>query len=139
MYIVRYFQNLSIHIIRDGKITTNALCIFKESVLLEHITENVLPQKEINSCNVLLGISGVVFSSPELKAQVSFSDHLSSVVCLSVRLCNFSHFHLLLKNHWANFNQTWHKVSLYEGVQVCSNEGPRPFQRGDNWEKIKIN
>ena len=26
-----------------------------------------------------------VFSSPELKAQVSFSDHLSSVVCLSVR------------------------------------------------------
>ena len=27
-----------------------------------------------------------VFSSPELKAQVSFSDHLSSVVCLSVRL-----------------------------------------------------
>ena len=26
-----------------------------------------------------------VFSSPELKAQVSFSDHLSSGVCLSVR------------------------------------------------------
>ena len=61
-----------------------------------------------------------VFSSPELKAQVSFSDHLSSVVCLSVHpsVClsvrlsvNFSHFHLLLQNHWANFNQTWHKVS----------------------------
>ena len=57
-----------------------------------------------------------VFSSPELKAQVSFSDHLSSVVCLSVRLSvNFSHFHLLLQNHWANFNQTWHKASLDEG------------------------
>ena len=65
-----------------------------------------------------------VFSSPELKAQVSFSDHLSSVVCLSVRLSvrlsvclsvNFSHFHLLLQNHWANFNQTWHKVFLGEG------------------------
>ena len=27
---------------------------------------------------------------------------------------NFSHFHLLLQNHWANFNQTWHKVSLGE-------------------------
>ena len=54
-----------------------------------------------------------VFSSPELKAQVSFSDRLLSVVrpsvCSSV---NFSHFHLLLKNHWANFNQTWHKASL---------------------------
>ena len=52
-----------------------------------------------------------IFSSPELKAQVSFSDHLSSVVCLSVCLSvhlsvNFSHFHLFLQNHWANFNQT---------------------------------
>ena len=35
-----------------------------------------------------------------------------SSLCLSV---NFSNFHLLLQNHWANFNQTWHKVSLGEG------------------------
>jgi hypothetical protein len=28
----------------------------------------------------------VIFSSPELKAQVSFSDRLLSIVCLSVRL-----------------------------------------------------
>ena len=28
-------------------------------------------------------------------------------VCLSV---NFSQFHLLFQNHWANFNQTWHKL-----------------------------
>ena len=51
------------------------------------------------------------FSSPELKAQVSFSDRLSSVVCLSVCLSvcqsvNFSYFRLLLQNHWVNFNQT---------------------------------
>ena len=26
-----------------------------------------------------------------------------------------------------------------KGIQVCSNEGPRPSQRGDNWELIKIN
>ena len=65
-----------------------------------------------------------VFSSPELKAQVSFSDRLSSVVCPSVcpsvclSVClsvNFSYFRLLLKNHWANLNQTWHKASLGEG------------------------
>ena len=57
-----------------------------------------------------------VFSSPELKAQVSFSDHLSSVVCPSVRLSvNFSYFRLLLQNHWANFNQTWHKASMGGG------------------------
>ena len=57
----------------------------------------------------------ITFSSPELKAQVSFSDHQSSVcpsICLSV---NFSHFQLLLQKHWANFNQTWHKISPGEG------------------------
>ena len=59
-----------------------------------------------------------LFSSSKLKAQVSFSDRRSSV-CLSVRLtvrsyvrlsviC--SYFQLLLKNHWANFNQTWNKA-----------------------------
>ena len=47
----------------------------------------------------------VVFNSPELKAQVGFSDHLSSVrlsVCPSV---NFLHF-------WLLQNQTLHKASL---------------------------
>ena len=29
-----------------------------------------------------------------------------------VVVVNFSHFHLLLKNHWAKFNQTLHKSSL---------------------------
>ena len=134
----------------------------------------------------------IIFISPELKAQVSISDHLPSVVCPSVRpsvclsVClsvNFSHFHLLLKNHWANFNQTWHSVSLGEGdsslfkwratwelrkinwqllkiffsrttgsiltklgtkhpwvkgIQVYSNEGPRPFPRADNYEIAKL-
>ena len=58
----------------------------------------------------------LMFSSPELKAQVGFSDQLSSVVCLSNHLSViFSHVYLLLQNHWANFNQNWHKVSLGEG------------------------
>ena len=37
------------------------------------------------------------------------------VVDVVVVVVNFSHFHLLLQNHWANFNQTWNKVSLGEG------------------------
>ena len=60
--------------------------------------------------------------SPEQKAQVSFSDQNLSVVCLHHCCClvvvivvNFSNFHLLLQNQWANFNQTWHKASLDEG------------------------
>ena len=57
-----------------------------------------------------------ILSSPELKVQVSFSDRLSFVVCLSARpSLNFSYFRHLLKNHWAKFNQTWHKASLVEG------------------------
>ena len=31
---------------------------------------------------------------------------------------------LLLQNHWANLNQTWHKASWVKGIQVCSNEEP---------------
>jgi hypothetical protein len=42
---------------------------------------------------VLLAVL-LFFSSPELKAQVSYSDRLLSVVCLSVRLsvCKLLHF-----------------------------------------------
>ena len=45
----------------------------------------------------------------------------------------------LLQNHWANFNKTWHNASLDEGpgIQDFSNEGLRPFPRGDNNEIAK--
>jgi hypothetical protein len=62
-----------------------------------------------------------VFSSPELKAQVSFSDRPASVclsvlpsVCVCLSVCKLLHFRLLLQNHWTNLNQTWHKLSLGE-------------------------
>jgi hypothetical protein len=57
------------------------------------------------------------FSSPELKAQVSYSDRLLSVVCLTSGVCllDFLHFRLLLQNRWANRNQSWHKSSLGKG------------------------
>ena len=58
----------------------------------------------------------LLFSSPEPKAQVSFSYQNLSVVRRSVVVVvNFLHFHLLLQNHWTNFNQTWHKASLGVG------------------------
>ena len=61
----------------------------------------------------------LLFSSPELKDQVSFSDQNLSVVpvvvgvvvvvvlVVVVVVVNFSHFHLLLQKNWTNFNQTW--------------------------------
>ena len=62
--------------------------------------------------NVIKGntITTGSFSSPELKAQVSFSD-----LNLSVVVVNFSCFNLLFQNHWANFNQTWHQLYFDEG------------------------
>ena len=45
---------------------------------------------------------------------------------------------LLLQNRLAYLNQTWHKASLGRGIQVCTNEGPRPFPRDDNSENIKL-
>ena len=76
--------------------------------------------------------------SSTLKAQVSFSDHLLSIVspsvCLSV---NLSHFQLLLQNSLAIFTRTWQNhPCMCQGVKVCSNKGPRPFPRGDNSKNI---
>ena len=58
----------------------------------------------------------LVFSSPELKAKVSFSDRLSSGICLSVcpSVCKLFLFSTS-SHHWVNFNQTWHKACLGEG------------------------
>ena len=92
-----------------------------------------------------------LFSSPELKAQVSFSDHLSSVVCLSVRqsvrlsvrpsvrpsVCKLSPFSSSSPEPISTKLDT--KYPWVKEIQVCSNEGPRLSQRGDNWEIIKIN
>ena len=32
--------------------------------------------------------------------------------------------------------KTWHKASLCGGIQLCSNDGPRPSPRGDNSETV---
>ena len=60
--------------------------------------------------------------------------------CQSVRLSvNFSHFHLLLQNHWANFNQTWHKyLYLWMGFKFAKLKRPHLFPRGYNNEIAKI-
>jgi hypothetical protein len=52
--------------------------------------------------------------------------------------CKLLHFRILLQNHRANFNHTWHKSSLGKGIQVCANEGDSPSSRGDNSKRVKI-
>ena len=51
------------------------------------------------------------------------------VVVVVVVVVNFSHFHLLLQNHWANFNQTWHKTSLGEGNSSLFKWRAPPFSK----------
>ena len=50
------------------------------------IIEKQFCKFNLNIKQLLHQHSDIIFSSPELKAQVSFSDHLSSVLCLSVCL-----------------------------------------------------
>ena len=72
-----------------------------------------------------------IFSSPELKAQVSLSDRPSSVVHLFDRLSvNFSYFHLLLQSHKGNFKQTWHKASLGKVNSSLLKWMATPFSKG---------
>ena len=93
-------------------------------------------------CDVLGYISTSLFSSPELKAQVSFSDQLSSVVCLSVCL-SFCPFVCKLFTFSSSSGQISTKLGTKhpwgKGIQFSSNEGPRPFPRGDNYENKLTN
>ena len=49
------------------------------------------------------------FFAPEPKAQVHYCDHGLSVRSSSV-VVNFSHFRLLLWNHWSEYNETWQEA-----------------------------
>ena len=89
----------------------------------------------------------LVFSSPEPKAQVGFLITICPLSFVVVVVVNFSHFLLLLQNHWTNFNETWYKASLddrdsilllVEEYSSLLNEGPGPFPMGDNSEIAKI-
>jgi hypothetical protein len=77
----------------------------------------------------------VIFSSPELKAQVSYSDRLLSVVRLSV---NFYIFDFFSRSAWPILTKLGTNHPWGEGIQVCSNEGDCPSPRGDNSETVKI-
>jgi hypothetical protein len=78
-------------------------------------------------------------SSPEMKAQVSFSDHTCPSVRPTVwRLCaGLLHFRLL-QNHWANFNQSWLKSSLGKDDSEWCKWRTTPLIMIDNSKRIKI-
>jgi hypothetical protein len=80
-----------------------------------------------------LNFSGTVFSSPELKAQVSFSE-------LVVRRpsVNFYIFDFFSRTTGPILNRLATNHPWVKGIQVYSNKGPGPLQRGDNHKNIKM-
>ena len=99
--------------------------------------ENTLQGYYKTECTALqfIFVVLILLSTPELKVWVSFSDRPSSVVCLSVYLfvrlsVNFLCVRLLLKNHWANFNQTWHIASLRKGGSSLFKWRATSFSKG---------
>jgi hypothetical protein len=80
-----------------------------------------------------------IISSPELKAQVSYSDRLSSVVCLSVCLSvNFYIFNFFSRTVGPILTKLGTNHPWGEGMHVCANEGDCPSPRGDNSKRVKI-
>ena len=85
-------------------------------------------------------------SSPEPKAQVSFSDQNLSVVrrgccrsrcCCSCKLFTFSSSSPeLMIEPISTKHGTKHP--WVKGIQICSIDGPCPFPWGDNYEIVKI-
>ena len=61
---------------------------------------------------------------------VSISDHNLLLSIIVVVVVNFSYIHLLLQNHWTNFNQTWHKASVGEGDSSLFKWRAPPFSKG---------
>ena len=86
------------------------------------------------------------FSSPELKAQVSFSDHLSTVVCLSIHpsvrpsvrlsVCKLHIFIFFSNTTWSIQQNLTQSIPWCRGFKFVQRKG---HARGDNWEIIKLN
>ena len=133
------------YIVLSDNISVNFIHHFVKSIfqaivsLLNLVTVNIIRFWNVrNISNIFLPFT--LFLAHLSWKLVSFSDHLSSVVCPSVHLsillsvCKLSYFRLLLKNHWANFTKLCTKHPWVKGIQVCSNEEPRPFPGGNNKE-----
>ena len=78
-----------------------------------------------------------IFSSPEWKTQVSYSDHKLSIVCQHCCCsCCLHHFISLDPlDHMANFNQIWHKATVgLTFIQI--NSLTFFFQMGDHYYTI---
>ena len=88
---------------------------------------------------ILTGVFIEIFSSPELKAQVSFSDRLASVICPSVCLsvCLSVNF-TSSSSSPEPLGQNWLRAVFGDGNSSLFKWRATPFPKGDNYEIVKI-
>lgn len=83
------------------------------------------------------GFLSILLSSSKPNAQVSFSDWNLSVDCRRCRWCCLCRtLFIFFGSISTKLGTEYHWV---KEIHVCSNEGPCPFQRGDNLELLKKN
>jgi hypothetical protein len=93
----------------------------------------------VNVSDTFWSAKSQVFSSPELKAQVSYSNRLLSVVRLSVRLSvNFYIFDFFSRTTGPILTKLGTNHPWGEGILNCKNEGDCFSPRGDNHKRVKI-
>ena len=75
----------------------------------------------------------LILSSPELRVQVSLSDHPSYVVLPFVRVsvCKLFTFSSFPPEPLGKFHQTWHKVFLSKGYSAYFKRWTTPFSKGE--------
>jgi hypothetical protein len=110
----------------------------KMTVSVHFLSDDLMDANYIWYTDVSWG-DACFFSSPELKAHVSYSDCQLSVVCPSVRLSvNFYIFDVFSRTTGPISTRLGTNHPWVEGFQVSSNEGDRPSPRGDNSERVKM-
>jgi hypothetical protein len=96
----------------------------------------LLCRPDWRSSDILLWVCFlVIISSPELKAQVSYSDRPLSVVRLSV---NFYIFDFFSRTTGPILTRLGTNHPWGEGILNCTNEGDCLSPRGDHSERVKI-
>jgi hypothetical protein len=96
-----YIIFLNLHIYKKGIVLKNGIYIIHGYPQI--IFHSFCKPNKITRSVIVYRItydSYYFFSSPGPKVHVNYCHHLASVVC------KFSHFKLLLRNHWADWNQT---------------------------------
>jgi hypothetical protein len=123
--------------IADSKTTTTT----SKLNLLNHTT--YLHKPGIFCCSKIT-CRWFVFSSPDLKAQVSYSDRLLSVVRLSrslsfrLSVCKRLDFDFFSRTTGPILTKLDTSHPWRKGIQVCSNERDCPSPKGDNSKRVKI-